>query len=135
MTAKDNVEKVLKSFIELKERNVTTPIVVEGTKDEKALRKMGFLGTVLKFHSRMTIEEFSHKVSLSHKEVILLLDWDSKGKRLTSTLSRHLATYGTKADLDFWKLCFSVASLMSTVESLPSVFYRLASESEAYRHI
>lgn len=135
MSAKDNVEKLVKSLEELKEKNRNIPMIVEGIKDEKALRQMGFEGQIIRLHSMMTIEKFSRNLSYNYKEVILLLDWDSKGKRLTSVLMKYLLTYGVKADFDFWKLCFSVVSQMSTVESLPSVFYRLSSENASYQHI
>lgn len=134
MSAKDNVEKIFKSLEDLKERNRSIPIVVEGKNDIKALRRLSFEGEILPLHSRVTIEKFSRDISINHKEVILLLDWDSKGKRLTSSLIRHLNSYEVKTDLDFWKLCFSMVSQMSNVESLPSVFYRLTSGSGASPH-
>ncbi|MEM0128442.1 MAG: toprim domain-containing protein [Thermoplasmatales archaeon] len=134
MSAKDNTERMLKSLEETIEKNKTVPIVVEGRNDVTALRKLNFSGKIIHFHSRMSVEEFSMKLSKEHKEVILLLDWDQKGKALTSSLIRHLATYGVKTDFDLWKLCFSMTSQMSDVESLPSVFYRLTSESDTSRH-
>ncbi len=106
MSAKDNVEKIFKSLEDLKERNRSVPIVVEGKNDVIALRKLNFEGEIFPLHSRMTIEGFCRNLSKDHKEVILLLDWDSKGKRLTSSLIRHLNSYEVKTDYDFWKLCF-----------------------------
>ncbi|EQB65840.1 MAG: Toprim protein [Thermoplasmatales archaeon I-plasma] len=134
MSAKDNVEKIFKSLEYLKEKNRSIPIVVEGKNDIRALRRLSFEGEILQLHSRVTIEKFCRNISINHKEVILLLDWDSKGKRLTASLIRHLNSYEVKTDLDFWKLCFSMVSQMSNVESLPSVFYRLASGSGASPH-
>jgi 5S rRNA maturation endonuclease (ribonuclease M5) len=129
VSVRDNVERVFKSLEDLKERNKSVPIIVEGKNDVKALRKLYFEGEILPLHSRMTIERFSRNLSREYKEVILLLDWDSKGRRLTSSLMRHLNSYDVRTDYDFWKLCFSMASQMSNVESLPSVFYRLAAEN------
>lgn len=129
VSVRDNVERVFKSLEDLKERNKSVPIIVEGKNDVKALRKLYFEGEILQLHSRMTIERFSRNLSREYKEVILLLDWDSKGRRLTSSLMRHLNSYDVRTDYDFWKLCFSMASQMSNVESLPSVFYRLAAEN------
>lgn len=134
MSAKDNVERIFKSLEDLKERNKSIPIVVEGKNDVKALRRLSFEGEILPLHSRMSIEKFSRTLSKRYKEVILLLDWDSKGKRLTSSLIRHLNSYEVKSDYDFWKLCFSLVSQMSNVESLPSAFYRLASENGTSQH-
>ncbi|MCL5874447.1 MAG: toprim domain-containing protein [Candidatus Thermoplasmatota archaeon] len=134
MSAKDNVERIFKSLEDLKERNRSIPIIVEGKNDIRALRRLNFEGEILQLHSLMTIEGFCRNLSKNHKEVILLLDWDSKGKRLTSSLIRHLNSYEVKTDFDFWKLCFSMVSQMSNVESLPSVFYRLAAESGAFPH-
>ncbi|MEM0135250.1 MAG: toprim domain-containing protein [Thermoplasmatales archaeon] len=134
MSAKDNVEKIFKSLEDLKERNRSIPIVVEGKNDIRALRSLNFEGEILTLHSRVTIEKFSRNLSNNYKEVILLLDWDSKGKKLTSSLIRHLNSYEVKTDVDFWKLCFSMVSQMSNVESLPSVFYRLTSGNGVYQH-
>ena len=134
MSAKDNVEKIFKSLEDLKEKNRSIPIVVEGKNDVKALRRLSFEGEILPLHSRVTIEKFCRDISINHNEVILLLDWDSKGKRLTASLIRHLNSYEVKTDLDFWKLCFSMVSQMSNVESLPSVFYRLTSGSGVSPH-
>ncbi len=131
MSARDNIEKLVKSLRDLRERNRSVPIVVEGMKDVRALRSLGFDGEIIRLHSNSTMEEFSRNLSKDHEEVILLLDWDDKGKRLTSNLTRYLSTYGIRADYDFWKLCFSMVSQMSNVESLPSAFYRLVSENEA----
>ncbi len=127
MSAKDNIERIFKSLEDLKEKNRTVPIVVEGKNDIRALRKLSFDGEILQLHSRMTIEKFCRELSRNHKEVILLMDWDPKGKRLTSSLIRHLNSYEVRTDYDFWKLCFSMVSQMSNVESLPSAFYRLTS--------
>jgi 5S rRNA maturation endonuclease (ribonuclease M5) len=134
LSAKDNVERIFKSLEDLKEKNRSIPIVVEGKNDIRALRRLNFEGEILQLHSRMTIEGFCRNLASHHKEVILLLDWDPKGKRLTASLIKHLNSYEVKTDFDFWKLCFSMASQMSNVESLPSVFYRLASENGASLH-
>jgi 2,5-diamino-6-(ribosylamino)-4(3H)-pyrimidinone 5'-phosphate reductase len=134
LSAKDNVERIFKSLEDLRERNRSIPIIVEGKNDIRALRKLSFEGEIIQLHSRVTIEKFCRNLSTEHKEVILLMDWDPKGKRLTSSLIRHLNSYEVKTDFDFWRLCFSMVSQMSNVESLPSVFYRLTSGSAVSRH-
>jgi len=135
LSAKDNTERILKCIEETREKNKKIPIIVEGRNDVIALRRLEFSGEIIKLHSRMSVEDFSTLLSRRYSEVILLLDWDHKGRKLTSFLIRHLAAYGVKTDFSLWKLCFSMASQMSNVESLPSVFYRLVSESETSRHI
>ncbi|MGC8645593.1 MAG: toprim domain-containing protein [Thermoplasmata archaeon] len=135
LSAKDNTEKMLKSIEETREKNKRVPIIVEGRNDVIALRRLDFSGEIIKLHSRMSVENFSMQLSRKYSEVILLLDWDQKGRKLTSSLIRHLTTYDVKADFDLWKLCFSMTSQMSNVESLPSVFYRLISENGTSRHI
>ncbi len=134
LSAKDNVGRIFKSLEDLRERNLSVPIIVEGINDVRALRKLEFKGEILQLHSLMTIEGFCRNLSKNHKEVILLLDWDKKGKRLTSSLIRHLNSYEVKSDYDFWKLCFSMVSQLSNVESLPSVFYRLNAGNGAFPH-
>jgi 5S rRNA maturation endonuclease (ribonuclease M5) len=135
MSSRDNIERWIKSLDDLREKNKTIPIIVEGLNDKRALLKLGMQGKIIKLHSQNTIDDFCKKISLEHAEVILLLDWDSKGKKLTSALIKNLAVYGVRVNFDFWKLCFSVVSQLSTVESLPSVFYRLVSDRETSLHI
>lgn len=92
--------------------------------DVVALRKIGFRGKIIHLPKNQTIVSFSHSLSI-YDSVILLMDWDRKGKRLTSLLSRSLESEGVRVDLKLWKLLNSISSGASNVESLPAFMEKL----------
>jgi len=81
-------------------------VVVEGKRDSNALRKLGFLGKILEFHSFRGLVKFSDSVA-KYKNVILLLDGDKKGRYLTKRIIDLLA-HRVKIDLSFKKKLVSI---------------------------
>ena len=69
----------------------TGPIViVEGKKDEIALKEVGFKGEILVYNNFKGIINFVDYVSRKGSKVILLLDRDRKGRALTSKILKKL---------------------------------------------
>ena len=81
-------------------------VIVEGKRDSNALRKLGFSGKVLEFHSFRGLVKFSDSVA-KYKNVILLLDGDRKGRYLTKRIIDLLA-HRVKIDLSFKKKLVSI---------------------------
>ena len=81
-------------------------VVVEGKRDSNALRKLGFSGKILEFHSFKGIVIFSDSVA-KYKNIILLLDGDRKGRYLTKRIIK-LLEHRTKIDLSFKKKLVSI---------------------------
>ena len=81
-------------------------VVVEGKRDLNALRKLGFSGKILEFHSFRGLVKFSDSVA-KYKNVILLLDGDKKGRYLTKRIIDLLA-HRVKIDLSFKKKLVSI---------------------------
>tara|TARA_Y100001001_G_C7706029_1_gene201515 strand:- start:46 stop:423 length:378 start_codon:yes stop_codon:yes gene_type:complete len=81
-------------------------VVVEGKRDSNALRKLGFSGKILEFHSFRGLVKFSDSVA-KYKNVILLLDGDKKGRYLTKRIIDLLA-HRVKIDLSFKKKLVSI---------------------------
>ena len=81
-------------------------VVVEGKRDSNALRKLGFSGKILEFHSFKGIVIFSDSVA-KYKNIILLLDGDRKGRYLTKRIIK-LLEHRTKIDLSFKKKLISI---------------------------
>jgi len=82
----DEVEE-LKEFIEMlnyKSSNGAV-VVVEGKKDVIALTTLGFYGNVIMLNSCRSLSRLVYNIQHS-KEVILLLDMDSKGRYLTQRI-------------------------------------------------
>ncbi len=103
---------------ELKELNKKVPIIVEGSHDIKVLRDLGIAGTIIKLNNGMSLLRFSEYIADNYGEVILLLDWDSKGKELTSKISALLEEQGIVCHLEFINTLKKIVPHIRTVESL-----------------
>ena len=96
----------MKKFIKHLNSKNESVVVVEGKRDSIALRKLGFSGKILEFHSFKGIVKFSDSVA-KYKSVILLLDGDRKGRYLTKRII-DLLEHRTKIDLSFKKKLVSI---------------------------
>ena len=98
----DEMKKFMKHLNSKKE----SIVIVEGKRDSNALRKLGFSGKILEFHSFKGIVKFSDSVA-KYKNIILLLDGDRKGRYLTKRIIK-LLEHRTKIDLSFKKKLVSI---------------------------
>jgi len=98
----DELKKFMKHLNSKKE----SVVIVEGKRDSNALRKLGFSGKILEFHSFKGIVKFSDSVA-KYKNIILLLDGDRKGRYLTRRII-DLLEHRTKIDLSFKKKLISI---------------------------
>ena len=96
----------IKKFIKHLNSKNESVVVVEGKCDSIALRKLGFSGKILEFHSFKGIVKFSDSVA-KYKSIILLLDGDRKGRYLTKRII-ELLEHRTKIDLSFKKKLVSI---------------------------
>jgi len=64
-------------------------VVVEGKRDEDALKKLGYDGKICQFHSFKGLVKFADSMP-KYKNLILLLDSDRKGKYLTKRIISQL---------------------------------------------
>jgi 5S rRNA maturation endonuclease (ribonuclease M5) len=74
-------------------------VVVEGKKDMQALKALGLTGRCFGL-SQAGFAEFL-KVAEKHKKVILLLDYDAKGRRMFARALKMLQVKGITADSHF----------------------------------
>lgn len=97
----------------------SVPILVEGDKDEAALRHLGLHGPVHKVHNGRTLFVFAEEFSREHRLAILLTDWDRTGGRLAERLREACGANGVQLDETHRKaLALAVGSDVKTVESL-----------------
>ena len=96
----------IKKFIKHLNSKNESVVVVEGKCDSIALKKLGFSGKILEFHSFKGIVKFSDSVA-KYKSIILLLDGDRKGRYLTKRII-DLLEHRTKIDLSFKKKLVSI---------------------------
>jgi 5S rRNA maturation endonuclease (ribonuclease M5) len=119
---KDKVEKIEQIILKLIEESAKGKlIIVEGKKDEETLRDLGVAGVVLtlKTGGKNFLEAITEIEELGVGEVILLLDFDRRGKEGTKRLLLDLERAKIKVNVRFWKeLHALVRREVQSIESL-----------------
>jgi 5S rRNA maturation endonuclease (ribonuclease M5) len=97
-----------------------TPIIVEGKKDIETLRTLAIGGKIIAAKSGKSLLDLVSEVEEERpKEVVLLLDFDRRGKELTRLLKQHLETAKIVPNTSFWSELFSILGKdVKDVESL-----------------
>ncbi|MFQ5761448.1 MAG: toprim domain-containing protein [Candidatus Bathyarchaeia archaeon] len=95
-------------------------ILVEGVKDAEALRRAGVNGEILCVKSRQaTLADVLHPLVDVNREVIVLPDFDRRGKQLAGRIVRYLQGRGGNPNLRFWLRVHGLgASHVKDVEGL-----------------
>ncbi|ACI20875.1 MULTISPECIES: toprim domain-containing protein [Thermodesulfovibrio] len=125
----ERAEKIREVLHYLYEINKFVPIIVEGRRDKKALREIGFDGEIIILHSGKSIYEFSETIANRFEKVVLLIDWDEKGEELYSKIGENLQ--------GMWEDFASIRELLKIlcqkeileIEEIPSLFQRIAGQS------
>ena len=104
----EEVQRVLECLIE--ESLKGTPILVEGRKDIQALRELGVAGKIFsaKTAGKSRLDVMLEIEQSGQREIILLLDFDRRGKEWTQKLKQDLERIGTKPNLTFWNRLFGI---------------------------
>jgi 5S rRNA maturation endonuclease (ribonuclease M5) len=87
-----------------------TPILVEGKKDIQALRELGVVGKIFsaKTAGKSRLDVMLEIEQIGQREIILLLDFDRRGKEWTERLKQDLERSGIKLNLTFWNRLFGI---------------------------
>jgi len=132
--ATERLERLERVLEDLRSENQHSPILVEGKRDVEAMRALEVTGEVLMVNEGKTIIGLCEEIAAKHKEVILLLDWDRKGKELTERFKRNLTAMGVRVNDSFRARIFSlVAKETKAVEDLDSFVERLRTAVEERR--
>jgi 2,5-diamino-6-(ribosylamino)-4(3H)-pyrimidinone 5'-phosphate reductase len=119
---KEREEKILQVLERLTEESAKgTPIIVEGKKDVKTLRALAVKGKIIsaKTGGKSFLDVISEIEKSEAREVILLLDFDRRGKEWTKRLKQNLEKAKVKPNLTFWiKLSTLAGRDVKDVESL-----------------
>ena len=109
---KDKIEKILELLDRLAIQSTKgTPIVVEGKKDVDVLRKLAVSGEIITAKNKKSFLALAADLEkLNVEEVILLLDFDKRGKEWTRRLTQYLEQTTVRPNTFFWK---GLASLLS----------------------
>ena len=126
---KEKQEKIFKVIEKLKEQSDKgTIILVEGKKDLIALRNMGILGSIktVKTGGKSLTCILSEIENQKIREVILLMDFDRRGKELTKSLKKNLEHLRIKPITKFWNALGSLTGRdIQCIEGLPSYLEKL----------
>jgi 2,5-diamino-6-(ribosylamino)-4(3H)-pyrimidinone 5'-phosphate reductase len=99
---KEKIEQILEC---LKEESAKgTPIIVEGKNDTETLRTLCVEGKMIsaKTGGKSRLDVISEIEKTGAREVILLLDFDKRGREWTDVLKKQLEKAKIKTDLTFW---------------------------------
>lgn len=114
-------EKIVELVESLIEENESTPVIVEGKRDEIALRKIGLKGEILRLNLGMTLTGFCEFIINNYSRVILLLDWDKKGNELSILIEKILVSNGIVCRINYREEIQSIVgnSIRSVEEIYP----------------
>ncbi len=122
-------ERILKILERLSEKSSKgILIIVEGKKDAQALRKLGIEGRLLesKTAGKSFLEVVSEVERSKAREVILLLDFDRRGRESTKQLKLYLEKMQIKPNQFFWEELSDIVSReVKDVEGLSSYMLTL----------
>lgn len=118
------VPRVFSILEQYRMKNLSVPIVVEGKNDVSSLRSIEFTGPIIQVNSGESILNFSENLAEEYREIIILTDFDKKGKTLKRMIQEYLVSSGVKADTYLWDY-FCKKSPIATVEELPSEVERI----------
>jgi len=80
------------------------PIIVEGQDDIDVLRKLAFCGGIIAAKTRKSFLALVTEIeTLDIEEVVLLMDFDRRGKEWTKRLTRYLEQTKVKPNVFFWQ--------------------------------
>lgn len=109
---KDKEEKILQVLERLAEKSAKgIPIIVEGKKDALALRSLAIEGRIIeaKTRGKSMLDVISQVEECETQEVILLLDFDRRGREWTRRLTQHFEKMQIKPNIYFWKKILNIA--------------------------
>jgi len=129
---KEKEEKILQVLECLAEESAKgTPIIVEGKNDVEALRNLAVKGKIIsaKTGGKSLLDVISEVEKTSASEVILLFDFDRRGKEWTKRIRQQLERARIKPNTRFWReLLTLVGREVKDVEGLTTYMETLKSK-------
>jgi len=127
------LEKINKILERLKEQSAKgTPIVVEGKNDVQALYRLGITGDIIlaKTSGKSFFDVLSEIERRERREVILLFDFDRRGKEWTRRLARCLEGMKITPNLLFWRMLLGLVGRdVKDIEGLATYLETLKNRS------
>jgi 5S rRNA maturation endonuclease (ribonuclease M5) len=126
----ERIQKLLERLA--KQSAKGTPIVVEGRKDIQALHKLGITGDIIlaKTSGKSFLDVLSEIEKKEKREVILLFDFDRRGKEWTRRLARCLEGVKVTPNLLFWRMLLGLVGRdVKDIEGLATYLETLKTRS------
>ncbi|MDM7934970.1 MAG: topoisomerase [Methanothrix sp.] len=93
----DALEELIELLMDVSRQGAA--IIVEGRRDELALRALGLHGPVVKASQRPALE-LAEDAAMRFQQIVLLTDWDEKGDEMARTIGIHLRSLGAHPDTE-----------------------------------
>lgn len=93
----DALEEQISALVEASGKGAA--IIVEGMRDERALRALGIRGPVI-MASRRPALELAEDAARRYREIVVLTDWDLKGDEMALKIDQYLRMAGVRPDMD-----------------------------------
>jgi 5S rRNA maturation endonuclease (ribonuclease M5) len=105
------------------------PVLIEGQKDEKALKELGVNGNFIKVSgSGLKLFEIA-EIAAQSARVVILTDFDRKGNELAKRLSEDIQSLGSHPDLRLRKIIMGITRrYIKDIQSLPQHMEQLELE-------
>jgi 5S rRNA maturation endonuclease (ribonuclease M5) len=106
----EKIQQVLEELHEEASRGI--PVVVEGKNDVENLHLLGIEGNIItvKTGGKSFLDIVTELEQSKVSEVILLLDFDRRGKQGTNRLRHNLEHLGVWVNLEFWRALMHLVS-------------------------
>ena len=124
----ERAERLKEVFETLYAINKRIPIIVEGRRDVRALRKIGLVGEIITLYTGKGLYEFCDDIAERFHRIILLMDWDEKGESLHKNVSGHLK--GMWEEFSPFRVIIKILCQkdIKDIEGIPVLLERLAGE-------
>ena len=127
------LEKILNLLERLEKQSAKgTPIVVEGRNDTQTLYRLGITGDIIlaKTSGKSFLDVLSEIEQRERREVILLFDFDRRGKEWTRRLASCLEGMKITPNLLFWRMLSSLVGRdVKDIEGLATYLETLKNRS------
>ncbi len=125
MRLKEELEGLQDVLEDIKNEEEEVPIIVEGKKDVKALKRLGFERDIIRIKKNDTIFHIVEDLRGTYEKVIILTDWDSTGGRLSGKIKKACQANIIDYDLEYRREIIKyVKKEIKDVESIPSFINR-----------
>ncbi len=127
------LEKIQKLLERIEKQSAKgTPIVVEGKKDIQSLHKLGITGDMIlaKSSGKSFLDVLSEIERKERNQIILLFDFDRRGKEWTHRMARRLEGMKITPNRLFWRMLLDlVGHDVKDIEGLAAYIETLKNKS------